>query len=147
MITDTVSWPEAVWTALAVIGVVYSLLNLNEAMLDLRAVRTISPRNGRHRLARAGVRNETSRLLVQAGFAGVGLLAMTVTNSASTTTRTVIGLIVIGVVLTQALNTFLDRQLRIDLERMRAVVSKDIPVGDHTHEVAVEPTTSGPVDP
>lgn len=70
----TISDIELVWTLIASIGAFYSLWNLREAIVDLRALGKIG--NGRRLVAWTTLQSEIARLLVQLIFIAIGIGAM-----------------------------------------------------------------------
>lgn len=72
----TVSDIEILWVALAVAGMIFTLLNLGEARADVRWVKTSGITNGRRVLARTGLWMELCRFFIQAIFCAIGILAM-----------------------------------------------------------------------
>lgn len=67
---------EVVWTVVAFAGLVYSLLNVRDASLDLRVVDELGYTNGRRTLARYQLEAEVLRSIVQSIFLAIGLAAM-----------------------------------------------------------------------
>lgn len=150
---NTVSWVEVVWTLVAVVGLVFALVNLREVLADLRAAKTVKPRDGRHLLARAAVRLELQRVASQIGYITIGICSMLLVQDFSEAPRIIIGgvLIVLGVA--QTTHSMLDALLRKELTRQghgpHGVENHGPPVDNHTHELVADqerPTTSGPVE-
>lgn len=72
----TVSDIEIAWTLLAVIGGVFSVTNVRDALADLNATDHLRPLNGRRSIAVVGLKIEVTRLAMQLIFATIGVLAM-----------------------------------------------------------------------
>lgn len=72
----TVGDIEILFTVLALVGVVFSLINTIEAIRDWGAVRRAGIGNGRRMLAWTSALAEGIRLIIQSIFATLGILAM-----------------------------------------------------------------------
>lgn len=72
----TVADIEILVTLLAVVGAALSILNVRDAVGDLKAMHGKGPQNGRWAIARTSVHVEVARLVIQAIFAFIGVLAM-----------------------------------------------------------------------
>lgn len=126
LLTDHVSWLEIAWTTVAAIGALYSCMLLGEVIADLRAVGTIHPRNGRHKMARGAVRQEAIRLSLHLTFVLIGLAAMSLQNQPIEGARVFVNAALIAVAAVQALGSYLDKQLRDEL-RERAMDPASLP--------------------
>lgn len=77
MITTTVDVYEAIWTAAALPGLAYWLVDTRKARRDLRAARTIDPPDGRVLWARFSVYLTHTFVGIEVLFVVLGLVAMT----------------------------------------------------------------------
>ncbi len=66
--------PALVWTLVALLGAIVSLIGVADGLGDLRALH--GEANGRRRLARGYLRGETIRLFIQLSWVSVGGLAL-----------------------------------------------------------------------
>lgn len=73
---------ELMWALIALIGVIYSSINVREALSDWNFVRERHITNGRRLLARAQLAAESLRLFVLLVFLIIGVLATTIENPA-----------------------------------------------------------------
>lgn len=127
----TVSDIEIVWVVLALVGVVFTLLNLGEAKSDLKWVNRAGISNGRRVLAQTGLWMEVCRFVIQAIFCVIGVLAMLVHDAPSSipaaqeAIRVAItwGLIISSALLT--FKTYLARRVRKELARPRDVLPSE----------------------
>lgn len=72
----TASDIELLWTLLALVGLVFSVVNLREAWIDYRVLCKARVSNGRLVLAKALVKSEGARALKQIIFMAIGGLAL-----------------------------------------------------------------------
>lgn len=76
----TVSDIEILWTIIGAVGVMFSAFNLRDARIDKRVLADAGIVNGRRIIARFAVRAELARLVIQAIFVTIGVLAMLQTD-------------------------------------------------------------------
>lgn len=69
---------EILWTLVAFVGVIYSLINVREARADWEFVKERKIANGRRVLARVHLISETLRLASLSIFLTIGVLAATI---------------------------------------------------------------------
>lgn len=72
----TVQDIEILWTIVALIGAIFSIHNLREALKDYRALTLTAKTNGRGTIARFNLKSESVRLIIQTIFFTIGILAM-----------------------------------------------------------------------
>lgn len=76
----SVSDIELIWTLIAVIGAFFSIYNLKEAFKDFKTLGFIDRKNGRGLIARATLKSEFARLIIQLIFITIGIFAMFITE-------------------------------------------------------------------
>jgi len=67
---------EIVWTVVAFVGLIYSLLNVRDAQIDLKVLEEAGVKNGRLTLARYQIEAEVLRAIMQTIFLAIGIAAM-----------------------------------------------------------------------
>jgi H+/Cl- antiporter ClcA len=68
---------EIFWTLIALVGLVFAIFNLREATQDKKAIKALKETNGRIKIAKASFKSEIARVIKQAIFLVIGVLAMT----------------------------------------------------------------------
>lgn len=77
----TVGDIEILFTGVALVGFLFSALNIKDAVDDVQALTRAGLVNGRMPIAQTAVRVEFARLTIQAVFILIGALAMTIPES------------------------------------------------------------------
>lgn len=67
---------EIVWTVVAFVGLIYSILNVRDAQIDLEVLESAGVKNGRRTLARYQLEAEVLRSIMQTIFLSIGIAAM-----------------------------------------------------------------------
>lgn len=104
-----------IWTISASVGAVFAALNLIDAYRDLHDLG--DAQNGRRILGRGWVRGELIRLLIQASWAFIGIVALQVPAQPDAPVS-LLTLLLIGTNVGLALNTILDARDRRALRRI-----------------------------
>lgn len=141
-ITPTVDVGELLWIAAALPGLWLWLRNLREAKQDLRAVRAISPRNGRFLWARFSVLLTRTFVGIEVLFVLLGGVALfrvpPMDPHPETRYVTIGGLIVASIVI----SVIAQRWASVNAEIVQAARDKHL-----TLERELPPTTDGPTGP
>jgi len=72
----TVSDIELMWVLISVFGFFYSMFNLRESHMDVRALHFAGIKNGRYLVARTSRYQDAVRSMIHAIFLSIGVLAM-----------------------------------------------------------------------
>lgn len=68
---------EILWVLIALAGLIFSLFNLRESIIDIRELRVRRITNGRKKIAITGFKAEIGRVIIQFIFILIGVMAMT----------------------------------------------------------------------
>jgi hypothetical protein len=77
----TISDIEVVWTLIALFGLIFSVFNVREALIDRKVLKISGVKNGRKMIADYSLISESARATIQTIFLVVGILAMTLADA------------------------------------------------------------------
>lgn len=126
LVSGNASLLEILWTVMGVIGLVFSFLNLDEAVDDWKVIRRFVPPDARHLLARQAIRTELVRVAELTGFVAIGLIAMSF-PSRSGSAAFITASVFIGLIALISANSFLDFRVRRNVNFLSATTSGSPP--------------------
>jgi len=116
---ETVSWPEVVWTTIALAGFLINAWALWDALGDRAALKAAGKNGARGIVARANVRREWFRVFKQACFLVVGAVALTRPaadpDRPTTVAGVLVGTVLIAAIVSMVVAAVLDRTERARL--------------------------------